>query len=134
LANRLSEKQATPISVEPRKPYVEASFEETILYAEAVRKQEAAEKARRQTPVPAPTEAPTRQHALNLAESLPEDENPLLSAEEAQRKKDEERMSLFLTGAAFGAVAIGGFFFCKWIFSKKEVVEVLQEAAEESLP
>ena len=47
-----------------------------------------------------------------------------------EEKKKQEMMSLFLTGALFGAVAVGGFVVLKWIFSKKEVVEVAETVAE----
>lgn len=59
-----------------------------------------------------------------------EESNPLLNPEEEEEKKKQEMMSLFLTGALFGAVAVGGFVFLKWIFSKKEVAEVAETVAE----
>jgi hypothetical protein len=57
-------------------------------------------------------------------------ENPLLTPEEEEEKKKQEMMSLFLGGALFGAVAVGGFFVLKWIFSKKEIVEIATEAMD----
>lgn len=59
-----------------------------------------------------------------------EESNPLLEPEEEAEKKKQEMMSLFLTGALFGAVAVGGFVVLKWIFSKKEIVEIAEEAME----
>jgi nitrate reductase NapE component len=55
----------------------------------------------------------------------------LLTSEEEEEKKKQEAMSIFLVGMAFGGAVVGGYFFCKWIFSTK-AAEVAMELAEET--
>jgi hypothetical protein len=57
----------------------------------------------------------------------------LLSQEEMLIVEAQEKMSIFLVGAAFGVSLVGGFLFLKWIFRKPEVVQVAEELAEEAI-
>jgi len=110
-----------PSESHSRKPVVDSSFEETVLFADAKRKQEMADRARRADQTARKT----------FEQTSAEESNPLLEPAEEEEKKKQEMMSLFLTGALFGAVAVGGFVVLKWIFSKKEVAETVAEAMTE---
>jgi len=51
----------------------------------------------------------------------------------AQKKRQEELQSVFLLGIATGAVCVGSFFLIRWIFSKPEMKEVVEEVLEETM-
>lgn len=106
--------------MESEKVHVAAVVEETLLVKELrERKEKKAAEAVQQNP--------------RVPQSAPvfDDSNPLLSPEEILEKSVQEKKTIFLTGIAVGAAAVGAFFLIRWIFTKKPET-FLEEALKEA--
>lgn len=76
-------------------------------------------------------EEPQKRPLVMALELEEEPQNPLLSAEERAKQRQDEIVSAFLIGGATVAACIGIYFLVKWTL-KKEVLEVAEEMIPKS--
>ncbi len=125
MANPIFSVPTNKIETAKRPPIVELSFVPT-----QAMKNESSQASLQEGPPKAPIDVNPAFSAVPQ-QGQPSKEQVAAFMQAAKKKRDEELQAVFLLGLAAGGIAVGGYFLIRWIFSKPETKEVLEEVVEE---